>query len=153
MKAEKEKMLEEKMKQIEDVEMRNKKIKQLHSELSEKAKRILDLEMRLDSSEPSSPANKKLKSNVRSMSIEVTNVERSQWRTIKSQSFEMPELKSETKLPRPSFKKLNSDITEINEEKKLQSAEANTGPEFNDKKTHTRIVEASCPEEESDGSP
>ena len=53
------------------------------------------------------------------MSIEVTNIERNQWRTIKSQSFEMPELKSETKLPRPSFKKLNSDITEINEEKKL----------------------------------
>ena len=84
LKSEKEKMLEEKMKHIEDVEMRNKKIKQLHSELSEKAKRILDLENRLDSSEPSSPVNKKLKSNIRSMSIEVTNVERNQWRTIKS---------------------------------------------------------------------
>ena len=64
----------------------------------------------------------------------------------------MPELKSETKLPRPSFKKLNSDITEINGEKKLESVEPNTGPEFTDKKTHTRIVEAACPEEESDGS-
>ena len=91
-KAEKEKMLEEKMKQIDEVEMRNKKIKQLHSELSEKAKRILDLEMRLDSSEPSSPISKKTKPATRSMSIEVTNVERNQWRTIKSQSFEMPDL-------------------------------------------------------------
>ena len=120
--------------------------------MSEKANRIHDLENRLDSSEPSSPANKTLKSNIRSMSIEVTNIERNQWRTIKSQSFEMPELKSETKLPRPSFKKLNSDITEINGEKKLESVEPNTGPEFTDKKTHTRIVEAACPEEESDGS-
>ena len=84
------------------------------------------------------------------MSIEVEDIERKTWKFVKSQSFEMPDLKSETKLPRPSLKKLNSDIVEVNGSEKLTSPENAKSLNGIDKETNNKISEATFPEDESD---
>ena len=65
----------------------------------------------------------------------------------------MPDLKSETKLPRPSFKKLNSDIVEVNASQTLKTPEDTRTLNGIDKATNSKISEATCPEDEEQSDP
>ena len=60
----------------------------------------------------------------------------------------MPDLKSETRLPKHSIKKLNSDIVEVNVSLTATSPEERKTLNGIDKQTHSKISEATCPEDE-----
>ena len=60
----------------------------------------------------------------------------------------MPDLKSETRLPKQSIKKLNSDIVEVNVSLTATSPEESKTLNGIDKQTHSKISEATCPEDE-----